>query len=460
MFYVYRFLDEKNNIIYVGKSKQDLEQRFRGHLHLPDACYDLTYKIEFIECFTESDMSIKEIYYINKYRHEGTFFNVLDTSDIPESVEFNDIWNQYMGPLDSHFHHSINYIEGYATQKEVKYNKDGSINRRKSNKKKGLSSFVDGFSPEEVNRITDYFVTEINTSTNSHQQEIHFRNLIIFLLGVNLPHKSNDFLGFRYCDLFDENDHPSTVALRLNRGYKDETIQIPLKDNVKETISAYVHYCGLNYNENATDELFQTRKHQIMSPKTWGKILNGASESTGINKNIGAESLRKTYGRNIFSLAEDKLNALVFLEKMWGNQQYGNIIAYLNLADNHVDYDYYFGELFSLGNVDLSKIECLKKNESFDVPGEKSITSKKESFVEQTTAYVKSVQQPAKKARTNRQWPKEKKLEVVLKYLNQRIPQKELARLYGVDTANISRWISEYRKNGETAFEDKRSKQK
>lgn len=121
MYYVYRFLDKKKNVIYVGKSKQDLEQRFRGHLHLPDACYDLTYKIEYIECATESDMSIKEIYYINIYRHDGDFFNVLDTADVSVSVEFKDKWKQYMGPLGTHFHHSINYLKGYTTQKEVRY---------------------------------------------------------------------------------------------------------------------------------------------------------------------------------------------------------------------------------------------------------------------------------------------------------------------------------------------------
>ena len=40
MYYVYRFLDKAKNVIYVGKSKQDIEQRFRGHLHLPEECYN------------------------------------------------------------------------------------------------------------------------------------------------------------------------------------------------------------------------------------------------------------------------------------------------------------------------------------------------------------------------------------------------------------------------------------
>ena len=41
MYYVYRFLDKSQNVIYVGKSKQDLEIRFAGHLHLPKECYSM-----------------------------------------------------------------------------------------------------------------------------------------------------------------------------------------------------------------------------------------------------------------------------------------------------------------------------------------------------------------------------------------------------------------------------------
>ena len=149
MYYVYRFLDKAKNIIYVGKSKQELEQRFRGHLHLPNECYDLVYRIEYIECKTESDMSIKEIYYINKYKNfEHYYFNVLDMTELPISVDFDDKWKKYKGPLGENFKNSINYKKGYTTEKEIKYNKDGSIDKRKTNKEKGTSSYVDAFSDE------------------------------------------------------------------------------------------------------------------------------------------------------------------------------------------------------------------------------------------------------------------------------------------------------------------------
>ena len=80
------------------------------------------------------------------------------------------------------------------------------------------------------------------------------------------------------------------------------------------------------------------------------------AKAVGINKNVGSESLRKTYGLNVYKMSRNKLEALVFLEKMWGQMQYGNIISYLGLYDNEVELDYFLGETFTLGNADFSSI--------------------------------------------------------------------------------------------------------
>lgn len=457
MYYVYRFLDKKENIIYVGKSRQDLEQRFRGHIHLPDACYELTYKIEYIECSTESDMSIKEIYYINKYRHDGDFFNVVDMTGVPVSVEFNDNWQQYKGPLGSHFHHSINYIKGYAATKEVRYNKDGSIDRRKTNKEKGVDAYVEGLTPEEVDLIIEQLIIKINAAENNNQEQIGFRNLVMFVLGINLPLKANEFLSLKYRDLFTENDETKTIELRRGRFHKDEIIQIPLRKVAKEVLLAYTHKCGLTYARNADDDLFQSRKHQVLSVPAWWRIINEAVVSAGIEKSIGAESIRKTYGLNIFEHSADKFEALLFLGELWGQVREAKIIRYLNIADDEMDYEYYFGESFSLGSVDLTQIECLQSQAQFVYPSTKVIPT---SQTKQVPLEKKLDPKQGKDAKTNRLWPKEKKLEIVLKHIEQRIPQKDLARQYGVDSAYISRWVCEYKKYGEAIFEDRRFKSK
>ena len=360
MYYVYRFLDKSQNVIYVGKSKQNLEVRFASHLHLPSECYAMVHKIQFISCKTESDMSIKEIYYINKYKSTEHFFNVLDTTEIPKSVEFDDKWKMYRGPLPAHFSRSINFKKGYSTQREVKYNKDGSLNKSKNNKEKGVSSYVQCLTKGEVDLIVNYLIDNLNSAKNNSQEQIRFRNLVMFVLGINLPIKAQELLSLKYSDLFDKKDKLKSFEFSLGRQHNDERINIPLRSVAANILIAYTKRYDLSYKNNFEDNLFQSREHGIVDTKSWWRILNDASKTVGINKNIGIESLRKTYGANIYKLSKNKLKALLFLGELWGQEREAKIISYLGLADDKIDFDYYFGEAFALGDMDLKRIICLK----------------------------------------------------------------------------------------------------
>lgn len=97
MYYLYRFVDKNNNILYVGKSiniKDRLIYHFGARGHLPKECYDRTEKIEILELNTKTEMNIKELYYISKYQAE---YNTLDKNEniYIEELESNDIWKEY-----------------------------------------------------------------------------------------------------------------------------------------------------------------------------------------------------------------------------------------------------------------------------------------------------------------------------------------------------------------------------
>lgn len=90
-YYVYRFLNNDNVIIYVGRTV-DLYKRFLQHDHLNDNVS----KIEYIECDSEAEMAWKEIYYINLY------YNDLSTnvSDVYlggriKDIGLDDKWRRY-----------------------------------------------------------------------------------------------------------------------------------------------------------------------------------------------------------------------------------------------------------------------------------------------------------------------------------------------------------------------------
>ena len=96
MSYVYRFIDGKGNIIYVGKTvniNNRMQQHFSDKGHLPKECYNSVAKIEYQRYKTESDSLIMETYYITKYSPK---YNKLGQSrDVPTITFDEKNWKIY-----------------------------------------------------------------------------------------------------------------------------------------------------------------------------------------------------------------------------------------------------------------------------------------------------------------------------------------------------------------------------
>lgn len=71
MYYVYRFLNQNNETIYIGRTKnlkKRIEQEhFASHGHLPVECYKETKSVQYIKLTNQNEMIMYEIYLIDKY---------------------------------------------------------------------------------------------------------------------------------------------------------------------------------------------------------------------------------------------------------------------------------------------------------------------------------------------------------------------------------------------------------
>lgn len=94
--FIYRFVDEKGEILYVGRTRS-LKRRMSDHFtfsgHLPRECIESVKRIDFLEVATR-DAAAKERFYISKYK---TRYNKKDVTDIFEESEerFTDAWLTY-----------------------------------------------------------------------------------------------------------------------------------------------------------------------------------------------------------------------------------------------------------------------------------------------------------------------------------------------------------------------------
>ena len=113
-YYVYRFLDKDNNIIYIGKTnnlnRRMTGQHFSHRGHLTRECYVETEKIEYSQYKSSNMMSVYEIFLIN--RHTPRYnqeFNYAESMDI---VLPEPIWTDY--PITDAMRHAIKAEEDEA----------------------------------------------------------------------------------------------------------------------------------------------------------------------------------------------------------------------------------------------------------------------------------------------------------------------------------------------------------
>lgn len=91
---VYRFINDKEDIIYIGKAS-NLIKRLRNHNHLPKECYEERKIVEFITFETEEEMNIAERYFIAKIKPK---YNIeFSKNDIYFKIENLDsaLWKIY-----------------------------------------------------------------------------------------------------------------------------------------------------------------------------------------------------------------------------------------------------------------------------------------------------------------------------------------------------------------------------
>ena len=94
---------------------------------------------------------------------------------------------------------TLSIVDGKLTKKqEVRYNKDGTIDRRHSNRVSGVSSTVYPFDVEEIKAVIGVLNGRINEATNDNQKQIACRNKMLFLIGVNVGLRASDLMQLRW----------------------------------------------------------------------------------------------------------------------------------------------------------------------------------------------------------------------------------------------------------------------
>ena len=222
-------------------------------------------------------------------------------------------------------------------KEEIKYNKDGSIDKRHCNKVAGVSSEVYPFTSEkEIKSMISVFNNRIEKASDENKKQIAARNRMLFLIGINLGIRASDLCGLKY-NFFMNNDGTFKDSYSLQPKKTRKTgkyVKLYFNQTVKKAIADYVREYPI---QDMDEYLFKSRKGGAITEKSLWKIIVDATVEAGIEKNVGSHTLRKTFGYHIWHNAEDKEKALVMLMAIFNHSSVATTKKYIGLMDEEIE---------------------------------------------------------------------------------------------------------------------------
>lgn len=223
-------------------------------------------------------------------------------------------------------------------QEKVRYNKDGSVDKRHSNSVAGVSKEVYPFtSEEEIKSMIDILNKHINEALDENKRQIACRNKMMFLIGINLGIRVSDLCDLRYSFFYNEDgtfkDYYSLQPKKTKNHKK--FVKLYFNETVKKAIADYVSDYSI---QDKNEYLFKSRKgNGHITEISLGRIIKDTAEEAGINKNINSHSLRKTFGRFVYHNAVDKNNSLIILQKIFNHSSPSVTSKYIGLTDDEIE---------------------------------------------------------------------------------------------------------------------------
>lgn len=231
----------------------------------------------------------------------------------------------------------LKLVKGKLSEKKsVAYNKDGSVCKRHSNAKPGVSAEVYPFNEDEVAKIISVLNSKIEKATSPAREKIARRNKLLAIVGLNSGLRASDIRLLTWRFFYDEygkiRDFYSIEPYKT-RKYK-KFVKIFFNKAIVSAINEYVNVYPIDdYDAN----VFQSQKgDDAIEVHTIYDVIKKASAEAGIQKNVGSHSLRKTWGFTVWHNADDKEKALVVLQQCFNHSSTLVTARYIGIMDSEV----------------------------------------------------------------------------------------------------------------------------
>lgn len=224
-----------------------------------------------------------------------------------------------------------------GAEKKVRYNKDGSVDKRHTNKVAGKSSEVYPFTEEEIRSVVKVLNKRIENAPDDNKKWIARRNKMMFLIGINLSLRISDLVSLRWNFFLKDNmtflDSYKIQPKKTRKTGKFVTLYF--NDVIKQSVVEYIEQYPI---EDMNGFVFKSREGNgaVTERSVWKIIVDLAAEA-GVEHNVGTHSLRKTFGYHVWHNAEDKEKALVMLMVIFNHSSVATTKKYICVMNEEIE---------------------------------------------------------------------------------------------------------------------------
>lgn len=150
------------------------------------------------------------------------------------------------------------------------------------------------------------------------------RNLLLFVMGINLGLRISDILSLDVRDVKDKE------FIILNEKKTGKYKKMPINPKLIKMITEYT-------KDMETDKpLFMTKFKNRMDRITAFRIIKKGSKAANISENIGTHSLRKTFGYHFYKKYKD----VAMLQKIFNHSSPQVTLRYIGIEQEKIEENY------------------------------------------------------------------------------------------------------------------------
>jgi integrase len=231
-------------------------------------------------------------------------------------------------------------------RKKLKMKKDGSGYKNvKSNSKKDRDN-VQPYKEEDVPKMVKYFKNLMEEANNDEDYQIRFRNLTLYVMGLNIALRVSDLVSLKWSDIFDKRwDFLDGKKIKPKKTAKtNKHVLLKFNDSFKRAVSEYKDYMKPT---DLDGYIFTSRQNLDghITTATVSTFLTTAADAVGINYPTNTHSMRKFFARVRYDHSTKKDKTLVELMVLFGHSSTKVTRHYICITDEEI------GDLYNAFNA-------------------------------------------------------------------------------------------------------------